>query len=46
MALRRHYLPAEDDSEDSLTMALWLDRRYWQLSSNATAAGIGKAFKG
>lgn len=44
MALRRHYLPQEEDSEESFSMALWLDKRHWELTSLATAAGIGKAF--
>lgn len=46
LALRRHYLPGEDDSDDNLAMAMWLDKRQWQLSSTSTAAGIGKAFTG
>ncbi|WP_371415067.1 hypothetical protein [Citrobacter sp. CFNIH10] len=44
--LRRHYLPQGNDSIDDIAAAIWLDNRYWENMSIATANGIGKAFKG
>ena len=46
MALRRHYLPNEDDEPQSLAMAAWLDNHYWENLSAAVNNGIVKAFKG
>ncbi|WP_374754034.1 DUF6890 family protein [Type-E symbiont of Plautia stali] len=44
--LRRHWLPNEDDSLDSLSAALWLDNKYWENQRIAVANGIALAFKG
>ena len=45
-ALRRHYLPLEDDSTESLATALWLDERFFDHHAIAVAKGIDKAFGG
>jgi len=44
--LRRHYLPHEDNSEDSLAAALWLDNRHWEYQRISVANGVALAFKG
>ncbi|WP_409516333.1 MULTISPECIES: DUF6890 family protein [Enterobacterales] len=44
--MRRHWLPHEDDSLDSLSAALWLDNRHWENQRIAVANGIALAFKG
>ncbi|EKN4770597.1 hypothetical protein FG467_004550, partial [Yersinia enterocolitica] len=46
LILRRHYLPGEDDSPQSLASAAWLDNRYWENMSAAINNGIVRAFKG
>ncbi|WP_413229563.1 DUF6890 family protein [Kosakonia sacchari] len=46
LILRRHYLPAGEDSPDDIAAAIWLDNRYWEYLSCAVANGIGQAFKG
>ncbi|WP_413465633.1 DUF6890 family protein [Plesiomonas shigelloides] len=46
MALRRHYLPHENDNPQSLAMAAWLDNHYWENMSVAINNGIVRAFKG
>ncbi|WP_442904097.1 DUF6890 family protein [Hafnia sp.] len=46
IALRRHHLPAEGDSPESLAMAAWLDNHYWESMSTAINNGIVRAFKG
>lgn len=44
--LRRHYLPTEDDSVESLARAAWLDNHLAEVLVASVANGIGKAFKG
>lgn len=46
LALRRHYLPHEDDELDTLARALWLDKYHTQRLANAVAEGIATAFNG
>ncbi|WP_406569321.1 DUF6890 family protein [Aeromonas caviae] len=46
MALRRHYLPHEDDDIDSLARAIWLDKHTRESNADAVAEGIVKAFNG
>ncbi|WP_392551239.1 hypothetical protein RHO14_07010 [Orbus wheelerorum] len=46
MILRRHYLPSEDDSIESLARAAWLDNRNAEILRASVANGIGLAFKG
>ncbi|WP_275930765.1 hypothetical protein [Aeromonas sp. 1HA1] len=46
MALRRHYLPHEDDDLDSLARAIWLDKHARESNVAAVAEGIVKAFNG
>ncbi|QKE19498.1 hypothetical protein [Citrobacter sp. TSA-1] len=46
LALRRHWLPGEDDSPQSLATAVWLDNHYWENMSIAVNNGIIRAFKG
>lgn len=46
MVLRRHYLPAEPDSDESYARALWLDRRYWENHKHTVAGGIVLAWEG
>ncbi|WP_458119533.1 DUF6890 family protein [Mannheimia haemolytica] len=41
-ALRRHYLPNEDDSEQNLARAIWLNKNYFESLANAVASGISK----
>ncbi|WP_421179649.1 DUF6890 family protein [Aeromonas enteropelogenes] len=46
LALRRHYLPHEDDDIDSLARAIWLDKFTRESNATAVAEGIAKAFNG
>ncbi|MEH8245942.1 MULTISPECIES: DUF6890 family protein [Aeromonas] len=46
LALRRHYLPHEDDDIDSLARAIWLDKNARESNATAVAEGIAKAFNG
>ncbi|MDL4913075.1 MAG: hypothetical protein QRY16_04505 [Enterobacterales bacterium endosymbiont of Blomia tropicalis] len=46
LALRRYYLPGEDDSEESLARALWLDEYFAQTKAYKTAEGIAIALNG
>ncbi|MCF5900141.1 DUF6890 family protein [Aeromonas veronii] len=46
LALRRHYLPHEDDDIDSLARAIWLDKNARESHTAAVAEGIAKAFNG
>ncbi|MFQ1887660.1 DUF6890 family protein [Aeromonas dhakensis] len=46
LALRRHYLPHDDDDIDSLARALWLDRHARESHAAAVAEGIANAFNG
>ncbi|WP_162850468.1 DUF6890 family protein [Aeromonas veronii] len=46
LALRRHYLPHEDDELDTLARALWLDKYHTQRLAHAVAEGIATAFNG
>ncbi|EHL3384139.1 DUF6890 family protein [Escherichia coli] len=46
MALRRHWLPDEEDSPDAIATAIWLDNHYWENMSIAVNNGIIRAFKG
>lgn len=46
MALRRHYLPHDEDDPLALAQALWLAEYFHKSRTHATAAGIGMAFNG
>ncbi|HAT04155.1 MULTISPECIES: DUF6890 family protein [Aeromonas] len=46
LALRRHYLPHEEDDLDSLARALWFDKHARDTLAFAVAQGIAKAFNG
>ncbi|WP_410489774.1 DUF6890 family protein [Aeromonas veronii] len=46
LALRRHYLPHDDDDIDSLARAIWLDKHVRESNAAAVAEGIAKAFNG
>ena len=46
LALRRYYLPHEDDDLDSLARATWLDKHYRESNAAAVAEGIAKALNG
>ncbi|WP_311747907.1 DUF6890 family protein [Proteus penneri] len=46
MALRRHYLPHEQDDIDSFACAIWLDNHFTENHRIAVANGIALAFKG
>ncbi|WP_421174675.1 DUF6890 family protein [Aeromonas enteropelogenes] len=46
LTLRRHYLPHDDDSTESLARALWLHRQQREQQLDAVAGGIAKAFGG
>ncbi|EFA4162552.1 hypothetical protein C5915_004834 [Escherichia coli O174:H7] len=46
LILRRHWLPGEDDSPQSLAAAVWLDNHYWENMGIAVNNGIIRAFKG
>ncbi|QWL67574.1 DUF6890 family protein [Aeromonas jandaei] len=46
LALRRHYLPHDDDDIDSLARAIWLDKHVRESHTAAVAEGIAKAFNG
>ncbi|WP_406568306.1 DUF6890 family protein [Aeromonas caviae] len=46
LALRRYYLPHEDDDLDSLARAMWIDKHHRESNAAAVAEGIAKAFNG
>ncbi|MFD3222410.1 DUF6890 family protein [Rahnella aceris] len=46
LTLRRYYLPHEDDTEESLARALWLDEYFAQTKAYKTAEGIAIALNG
>ncbi|WP_412674104.1 DUF6890 family protein [Aeromonas caviae] len=46
LALRRYYLPHEDDDLDSLARAMWLDKQHRESNAAAVAEGIAIAFNG
>ncbi|WP_368205527.1 hypothetical protein [Aeromonas sp. s5] len=46
LALRRYYLPHEDDDLDNLARAIWLDRNARESNTTAVAEGIAKALNG
>jgi len=46
MALRRHLLPGETDSESNLARALWLFKRQRTDLENIISNAVGKAFSG
>jgi hypothetical protein len=43
-ALRRQWLPLEDDTPETWATALYLDRRHWENMNHAVAVGISKVF--
>jgi hypothetical protein len=46
LALRRHWLPSEDDSEQSIARALWLHKNHFESLEAITANGVNRAFGG
>ncbi|MEI9743581.1 DUF6890 family protein [Enterobacter ludwigii] len=46
MTLRRHYLPFEQDSDESYSRAMWLDNHYWENFRKSAASGVVLAFEG
>ncbi|MFZ7175154.1 DUF6890 family protein [[Pasteurella] aerogenes] len=44
IALRLHYLPHADDSDQNLARALWLHKNYFENLADAVASGIAKCF--
>ncbi|TCJ98833.1 hypothetical protein EV694_1260 [Volucribacter psittacicida] len=44
IALRKHYLPHEDDSDINLARAIWLNKQYFENLATAVASGIAKVF--
>ncbi|EKP0277988.1 DUF6890 family protein [Aeromonas encheleia] len=46
LALRRYYLPHEDDDIESLARATWLDKYHRDSNAIAVAEGIAKALNG
>ncbi|AAZ93667.1 unknown [Pasteurella phage F108] len=44
VALRMHYLPHEDNTEQNLARALWLNKQFFENLANAVASGIAKCF--
>jgi hypothetical protein len=46
LTLRRYYLPHEEDTEESLARAMWLDEYFAQTKANKTAQGIAMALNG
>ncbi|MGK0603013.1 DUF6890 family protein [Yokenella regensburgei] len=46
LTLRRYYLPHEEDSEESLARAIWLDEYFAQTKARKTAEGIAIALNG
>jgi hypothetical protein len=46
LALRRHYLPHEEDDLDSLARAIWFDKHHRKTLALAVAEGIAHAFNG
>lgn len=45
-ALRRHYLPHEAETTETLAAALWLHRHHQEQMTHAVHDGIAKAFNG
>ncbi len=46
LTFRRHYLPHEEDDEQSIARALWLHKHHFETLEIITANGVGKAFNG
>ncbi|WET40518.1 DUF6890 family protein [Citrobacter enshiensis] len=46
LALRRYYLPHENDDEESIARAIWLDEYFAETRANKTAEGIAIALTG
>ncbi|NRD73264.1 hypothetical protein HQQ94_08405 [Shewanella sp. VB17] len=46
LTIRRHLLPHEDDSEQSIARALWLHKNNIQNLEIVTANGVNRAFSG
>jgi hypothetical protein len=46
LTLRRYYLPHEEDTEESLARALWLDEYFAETKAHKTAQGIAMALNG
>ncbi|WP_374702362.1 hypothetical protein [Shewanella sp. GutDb-MelDb] len=46
LAIRRHLLPHEDDSEQSIARALWLHKNNLESLEIVTANGVNRAFSG
>jgi hypothetical protein len=46
LALRRYYLPHEDDDLDNLARAMWIDKQHRASNAAAVAEGIAKALNG
>ncbi|WP_159105300.1 DUF6890 family protein [Shewanella marina] len=46
LAIRRHLLPHEDDSERSIARALWLHKSHLEHLEIVTANGVNRAFTG
>ncbi|HIF9091450.1 TPA: DUF6890 family protein [Photobacterium damselae] len=44
LALRRKWLPGENDSEANLARAVWIEQNYWENMEITTANGVAKAF--
>ncbi|WP_337273280.1 DUF6890 family protein [Moellerella wisconsensis] len=44
--MRQRYLPHEDDTEENIAAAIWLDNRYSENMRISIANGIALAFKG
>ncbi|MGV3913689.1 DUF6890 family protein [Citrobacter braakii] len=44
--MRRYYLPHEDDDEESIARALWLDEYFAQTRASKTAEGIAIVLNG
>ncbi|WP_423775551.1 DUF6890 family protein [Cedecea davisae] len=44
--MRRYYLPHEEDTEESLARAIWLDEYFAQTKAWKTADGIALALNG
>ncbi|WP_443084052.1 DUF6890 family protein [Vibrio sp. V37_P2S8PM304] len=44
MALRRHYLPHENDDIENLARAMWLDEHHHESLTLAVNQGIVKSF--
>ncbi|WP_194165919.1 DUF6890 family protein [Shewanella sp. YLB-07] len=46
LIIRRHQLPHEDDSEQSIARALWLHKHHLESLEIVTANGVNRAFSG